>query len=51
MLLQNAAVILLQNMSGFLLQNETVLLQNEMVIKKCDSYYKMRSLLKNTSVQ
>ena len=32
---------LLQNASGFLLQNATVLLQNATVITKCDSYYKM----------
>ena len=55
-LLQNAADIItkyersiLQNESGFLLQNTTVLLQNATVItnsdnfiRKCDSYYKMR---------
>ena len=46
---------ILQNVSGFLLQNETVLLQNATVIthcndfiknatviKKCDVYYKLR---------
>ena len=44
---------LLQNPSVFLLQNETVLLQNTTVstdcenfITKCDSYYKMQRLLK-----
>ena len=44
---------LLQNASGFLLQNATVLLQNVTVITNCDdfitwcdSYYKMRRLLK-----
>ena len=43
----------LQNASGFLLQNATVLLQNatdittcDDLITKCDSYYKMRRLLK-----
>ena len=43
---------LLQNTSGFLLQNGTVLLQNATVITKCnyfiiksDSFYKMRRLL------
>ena len=33
---------LLQNASGFLLQNLTVLLQNVTVITKCDVYYKLR---------
>ena len=43
---------LLQNASGFLLQNATVLLQNVTVITNCDdfitkcgSYYKMQRLL------
>ena len=31
---------LLQNATGFLLQNVTVLLQNARVITKCDVYYK-----------
>ena len=31
----------LQNTSVFLLQNETVLLQNATVFTKCDVYYKM----------
>ena len=30
----------LQNVSGFLLQNATVLLQNATVTTKCDVYYK-----------
>ena len=49
---------LLQNALGFLLQNTTVLLQNATVITNCDdfiakrdSYYKMRRLLQNASVQ
>ena len=49
---------LLQNAPDFLLQNATVLLQKEVVITKCvdfitkrDSYYKMRRLLQNASVQ
>ena len=33
---------LLQNVSGFLLQNATVLLQNATIITKCDVYYKLR---------
>ena len=48
-LLQNATDIvtkceksLLQNVSGFLLQNATVLLQNATVITNSDIYYKMR---------
>ena len=49
---------LLQNASGFLLQNATVLLQNATVITKCDdfitksdSYYKMQRLLQIMTVQ
>ena len=49
---------LLQNASGFLLQNTTVLLQNATVIKNCDnfitkydSYYKMRRLLQIAAVR
>ena len=49
---------LLQNASGFLLQNLTVLLQNVIVITnchnfitKCDSYYKMLGLLQIATVQ
>ena len=49
---------LLQNASGFSLQNATVLLQNVTVttncnsfITKCDSYYKMRRLLQTATVQ
>ena len=49
---------LLQNASGFLLQNATVLLQNVTVITKyndfitkCDSYYKMRRLLQIATVR
>ena len=50
--------ILLQNKSGFLLENATVLLQNVTVITnrddfitKCDSYYKMWRLLQIAIVQ
>ena len=49
---------LLQNASGFLLKNATVLLQNATVITnfddlviKCDSYYKMQRLLQIATVQ
>ena len=49
---------LLQNASGFLFQNATVLLQNATVITKCvefftkcDSYYKIPRLLQNVLVQ
>ena len=48
---------LLQNMSGFLLENATVLLQNATVFTKCenfitklDSYCKMRGLLQIATV-
>ena len=48
---------LLQNASGFLLQNATVLLQNVTVITncndfitKCDSYYKMQRSLQIATV-
>ena len=48
---------LLQNASGSLLENATVLLQNVTVITncdnfitKCDSYYKMRRLLQIVTV-
>ena len=57
-LLWNAADVItkcdiksLKNESSFLLQNETVSLQNVTVLIKCDSYYKMRCLLQNVSVQ
>ena len=64
-LLQNAIVVitkcdksLLENASGFLLQNATVLLQNATVITKCDhfitkcdNYYKIRHLLQIATVQ
>ena len=50
-------VSLLQNASGFLLQNATVLLQNGTVITRCDdfitkcgSYYKMRRLFQIATV-
>ena len=50
--------ILLQNASGFLLQNAAVLLQSTTVITncddfitKCDNYYKMRRLLQIATVQ
>ena len=36
---------LLQNESGFLLQNATVLLQNAIVITKYDVYYKLRQYI------
>ena len=49
--------ILLQNASGFLLQNAKVLLQNATVIincddfiTNCDSYYKMQRLLQIATV-
>ena len=49
---------LLQNASGFLLQNATFLIQNATVITncnnfitKCNSYYKMRCLLQIVTVQ
>ena len=48
----------LQNASGFLFQNATVLLQNATVITycddfttKCNSYYKMQRLLQIETVQ
>ena len=48
---------LLQNASGYLLQNTTVLLKFLTVItkcvnliKECDSYYRMRHLLQSPSV-
>ena len=43
----------LQNASGVLLQNTTVLLQNVTAITKCDSYQKMRrcSIQSNTNSQ
>ena len=50
--------ILLQNTSGFLFQNATVLFKEPTVITKCDNvftkcniYYKMRLLLQNELVQ
>ena len=50
-------ISLLQNASGFSLQNAAVLLQNATVITKCDdfitkynSYYKMRRLLQIATV-
>ena len=55
-LFRNAAAIskcdrsLLQNASGFLLQNATLLLQNTTVITKGNSYCKMRHLLQTVSV-
>ena len=36
---------LLQNASGFLLQNATILLQNATVITTCDVYYKLRQYM------
>ena len=48
----------MQNASGFLFQNATVLLQNATVIAicddfitKCDSFYKMRRLLQIATLQ
>ena len=41
---------LLQNATGFLLQNATGLLQNATVFTKCDSYYKMQHLLQTATV-
>ena len=48
---------LLQNASGFLLQNATVLLENATVITncgdfitKCDSYYKVQCLLQTATI-
>ena len=53
-----ATAILLQNVSGFLLQNVQVSSQNATIIKNCDdfitkydSYYKMRRLLQIATVQ
>ena len=50
--LQKCDKSLLENASGFLLQNATVLLQNvtgitkcDSFITKCDRYYKMRQLI------
>ena len=42
-LLQNATK-LLQNASGFLLPNATVITNCDNFVTKCDSYYKMRRL-------
>ena len=42
---------LLENASGFSLENAIVLLQFASVITKCDSYYKLRHLSQNLSVQ
>ena len=42
---------LLQNASGFLLQNATVITNCDDFITKCDSYYKMRRLLQIATVQ
>ena len=36
---------LLQNASGFLLQNATILLQNATVITKCDVHYKLQQYI------
>ena len=41
---------LLQNASGFLLQNATVITNCNDFITKCDSYYKMRRLLQTATV-
>ena len=42
---------LLQNSSGFLLQNATVIRNCDDFIAKCDSYYKMQRLLQIVTVQ
>ena len=42
---------LLQNASGFLLQNATVITKSDDFITKCDSYYKMRRLLQIATAQ
>ena len=42
---------LLQNASAFLLQNATVTKKCDDFITKCESYYKMRRLLKSASAQ
>ena len=42
---------LLQNASGSLLQNPTVITKCDDFITKCDSYYKMRRLLQIATVQ
>ena len=49
-LLQNATVIFLQNISGVLLQNTTVITKCIDFISRWDSYYKMRRILQNASV-
>ena len=56
-LLQNATAVSLKNVSGFLLQNATILSQNETDITNCDdlitksgSYYKMQRLLQIPTV-
>ena len=45
-----ATTILLQNASGFLLHNATVLFEIVTVITKCVIYYKMCHLLQNVPV-
>ena len=42
---------LLQNTSGFLLQNGTVTLNCDDFVTKCDSYYKMRRFLQTATAQ
>ena len=42
---------LLQNASGFLLQNATVIVSCDNFITKCDSYYNMRRLWQIATVQ
>ena len=41
---------LLQNVSAFFLQNATVITKCDDFVTKCDSYYKMRRLLQNASI-
>ena len=43
-------VIFLQNISGVLLQNTTVITKCIDFISRCESYYKMRRILQNASV-
>ena len=50
-LLKTATTILLQNVSGVLLQNTTVIRKCVGFITKCDSYYRMRCFLQNVLVK
>ena len=42
---------LLQDVSGFSLQNATVITNCDSFITKCDSYYKLRRLLQIATIQ